>query len=317
MTKPTIELWLELETRCNLHCKFCFNYWKDGSASPPRRLQSREFLLCLERLLKVVSCSKVTVSGGEPLLRENLDEVLALLRTYGTPVILTTNGVLLNPLKIDWLMRAGVQTFQLPLHSADSATHNFLSGGDCWKNTISALIDLIEAGANTVPVFVATGLNVSHFLGVLRACSAIGIKTFIFNRFIPTGLGTIYKNSIGVPTEPMVWKVLREANILAEQLDLEIQLGTPVSVPNGERNAFTRIGLASCPVGHGQRRWTMDTAGNLRRCNQSGVQFGSLLEGAEEALLREVVGAYSQRSHTQGMNHCGILAQQGLIQIST
>jgi molybdenum cofactor biosynthesis enzyme MoaA len=264
----------------------------------------------------MVTCSKVTISGGEPLLREDLYDVLTVLRAHDAPMVLATNGTLLTVAKIESLVRAGIKTFQLPLHSADSTTHNVLSGGDCWNSTISAIVDVMEAGVSAVPVFVATGINLAHFPAVLKACSWLGVKDVIFNRFVPTGLGTIYRDSIGVPTESMLLEILHESNVLAEQLDLVIHLGMPISIPSDQWTSLKRVKLASCPVGSGQRRWTVDTAGNLRRCNQSEVQFGSLLRGATEMLVSEVNKMDPSTSAMRTVKQCGILAQQRLVHIS-
>src|SRR5918911_1229962 len=110
--RPRVEIWYELETRCNLHCKFCFNYWKEGEARAPRRLPTAETLEGLRRLLDAVDCEKLTVSGGEPLLREDLFDLLALVKSRGIPMVLTTNGLLLDAEMIDRLRGAGVVTFQ-------------------------------------------------------------------------------------------------------------------------------------------------------------------------------------------------------------
>ena len=61
-----VELWLELETRCNLRCPFCFNHWKDGTSAPPVALATDELLESLAELMTWVECESVALSGGEP-----------------------------------------------------------------------------------------------------------------------------------------------------------------------------------------------------------------------------------------------------------
>ena len=62
----SIDIWLEVEKKCNLNCKFCYNYWKDN-LTPLSILSSKELIRCLQKLFDRVKCNKITLSGGEPL----------------------------------------------------------------------------------------------------------------------------------------------------------------------------------------------------------------------------------------------------------
>jgi MoaA/NifB/PqqE/SkfB family radical SAM enzyme len=314
--RPRVEIWYELETRCNLHCKFCFNYWKEGDTRAPRRLPTAETLEGLTRLLDAVACEKLTISGGEPLLREDLFDILALVKSRGIPMVLTTNGTLLDAAMIDRLRGAGVVTFQLPFHSADRARHDFISGGECWRQTLRAFISLREAGANTLAVFVATKLNLKDFCGVLEVCAALGLREVIFNRFIPSGLGVRYRDVIGVPEDGELLPVLYEANERAERLGLQIHLGVPVELPPEARKSLTRVTTASCPVREGQTRWTLDAECNIRRCNHSGKSVGNILNGGLEVLLAELRTAPAAPAGAGETRCCQFLEPTRLYQIS-
>jgi len=183
--KPKIEIWLELETRCNLNCKFCFNFWKDGHSKAPMKLSTQDTLKGLEKLFGVVECEKISISGGEPLLREDIFEILRFIQSYEIPMILTTNGIGLDTTLIARFMEAGISTFQIPFHSANQKTHNFLSGVDCWKDTLEVFVLLKENAATLIPVFVATSLNLNHLIGVMELCNILDINEIIFNRFVP------------------------------------------------------------------------------------------------------------------------------------
>lgn len=311
--KPRVEIWYELETRCNLHCKFCFNYWKEGDTRAPRRLPTAETLEGLSRLFDAVICEKLTLSGGEPLLREDLFDLLALVKSRGIPMVLTTNGTLLDAEMIGRLMSAGVVTFQVPFHSADQARHDFLSGGECWRQTLQAFISLREAGAKTLAVFVATKLNLGDFCGVLEICAALGLREVIFNRFIPSGLGVRHREVIGVPEDGELLPVLFEANALAERLGLRIHLGVPVELSAGVRHALSRVTTASCPVREGQTRWTVDAECNLRRCNHSGRSVGNILNGGLNVLLAELA---TTPAETDKIQCCQFLEPVRLYQIN-
>jgi MoaA/NifB/PqqE/SkfB family radical SAM enzyme len=288
MKKPEIEIWFEAETRCNLSCKFCFNYWKDGSSAPPEQVSSERTLEALERIFGAFTCPKMTISGGEPLLREDLLGLVRFAVAHGTLVVLASNGTLLTEDKIKTLMQAGVATFEVSVHSVDSSVHDYLSGKSCWHQTIEAILRLRGAGANVVPVFVATAKNLWDFGSVLKMFSLVGIREFIFNRFIPTGLGILYKDEIGVPETTELIKSLVAANVTAGEFNATIHLGSAIELTAAQRKLLNRVIISSCPVATGQKRWTLDVAGNFRRCNQSGLSIGNVFSDGIDRITREM-----------------------------
>jgi MoaA/NifB/PqqE/SkfB family radical SAM enzyme len=307
--KPEIEIWFEAETRCNLACKFCFNYWKAGDNEAPTCVSTEKTLEALERIFEEFSCPKMTISGGEPLLREDLLEVVRFVAGRGTMVVLTTNGTLLTGDKINLLMGAGVATFEVSVHSMDANMHDYLSGETCWHRTVETILRLRAVSANVVPVFVATRKNLWHFRTVVKMFCLIGLREFIFNRFVPTGLGLLHKNEIGVPEVSELIGCLTEANTVAEEFNATIHLGNAIEITKVDRERLTRVEIASCPVAVGQRRWTLDVAGNLRRCNQSGASIGNVFFGGLERITHEIETA-GERCDSSVVMPCKILASQ-------
>jgi MoaA/NifB/PqqE/SkfB family radical SAM enzyme len=285
MFKPKVEIWLELETRCNLNCKFCYNYWKDGVTPAPHRLGTNEMLEALHKLFRVVECDKIAISGGEPLLREDLFKILAVIKGYEVRMVLASNAILLDQQRILKLMTAGIETFQPPLHSTSEQLHDMLSGVPCWRKTIRSLVTLKQLGANVVPVFVATKLNLYELGGVVELCFLLGIQEMIVNRFVPGGLGLRNERLLGVPSDFDMIRVLSMVNARARQLNVLIHLGVPIAL--GE-SGFDRISRSTCPVAVAQTKWTVDCGGNIRRCNHSGTAIGNLMDDGAEKLLQEI-----------------------------
>ena len=168
--RPEVEIWLEVETRCNLQCKFCFNYWKDGSAQPPVGVSTTQLLQAIRQLFTLVHCRKVTLSGGEPTLRNDLADIVAFLRQQGMSVVVTTNGVLLSKDMAQKLRLAGTTTFEISLHSTVAEIHDFLAGSGTWDRAVGTLVMLQGMQIPVVPVFVATERNVSEFSRVIEMC---------------------------------------------------------------------------------------------------------------------------------------------------
>jgi MoaA/NifB/PqqE/SkfB family radical SAM enzyme len=298
-----------------LRCKFCFNFWKDGVSKIPIKLNTSETIKALTVLFSIVDCEKITISGGEPLLREDLYEILSLIKSYDIPTVLTTNSTLLDYESISRLLDAGVLAFQVPFHSADEAVHDMLSGGECWRKTLKAFTMLKESGANVVAVFVATRLNLQHFSDVIEICSLLSINEIIFNRFIPSGLGLRNRQLIGVPGEMEIISTLLEANEKAKRFNVVVHLGVPVEIPITLMKDLDRISMASCPVAIGQTRWTIDAAGDIRRCNHSGMPVANLLAGGTDKWISEISDGRHSKTMNEGIQPCQILNNEGLVQI--
>jgi MoaA/NifB/PqqE/SkfB family radical SAM enzyme len=95
--------------RCNLACTYC-NEFDDISAPVP----TEELFRRLDRL-KALGTSVITISGGEPLLHPELDEIIRRIRSHGIIAGLITNGYLLTPERIERLNRAGLEYLQISI----------------------------------------------------------------------------------------------------------------------------------------------------------------------------------------------------------
>src|SRR5438270_13383838 len=92
--------------RCNLACKYC-NEFDDFSKPVPLETMFRR----VDKLGELRT-SVITISGGEPLLHPELDEIIGRIRGNGMVAGMITNGYLLVPERIQRLNRAGLEWLQ-------------------------------------------------------------------------------------------------------------------------------------------------------------------------------------------------------------
>jgi MoaA/NifB/PqqE/SkfB family radical SAM enzyme len=93
--------------RCNLACSYCNEF--DGISKPvPIEMMLRR----IDRLAEL-GTTMITISGGEPLLHPELDEIIRRIRRHGAIATLITNGYLLSPDRIQRLNRAGLDHLQI------------------------------------------------------------------------------------------------------------------------------------------------------------------------------------------------------------
>jgi MoaA/NifB/PqqE/SkfB family radical SAM enzyme len=99
--------------RCNLSCSYCNEY---DAVSKPVALET-----IFQRIDKLASLgtSIVTISGGEPLLHPELDDIIRHIRQHGMIAGLITNGYLLTANRIERLNRAGLEHLQISIDNVD------------------------------------------------------------------------------------------------------------------------------------------------------------------------------------------------------
>jgi len=95
--------------RCNLDCGYC-NEYDDVSAPVPLEQMERRI-----DKLAALGTSLITISGGEPLLHPELDEIIRRIKRHGRIAGMITNGYLLVPERIERLNRAGLDHLQISI----------------------------------------------------------------------------------------------------------------------------------------------------------------------------------------------------------
>lgn len=129
LARPLHDLRISVTDRCNFRCSYCmpsevFN--KDYAFLPQSSLLSFEEITRLTRLFVAHGVQKIRLTGGEPLLRKNLEVLIAMLAKLTTPqgkpldITLTTNASLLAK-KAQALKDAGLQRVTVSLDALDDA----------------------------------------------------------------------------------------------------------------------------------------------------------------------------------------------------
>src|SRR6185295_18763031 len=112
---PHVVAW-NLTRRCNLECVHC--YISAGpSETATAELTTAEGLRLAAEILAVNPAPMFILSGGEPLLRDDLAEIARFASSRGATVVIGTNGTLLTAERISELKNAGVTGFAISVDS--------------------------------------------------------------------------------------------------------------------------------------------------------------------------------------------------------
>lgn len=174
--RPLRALRLSLTDICNLRCPYCMPH--DAFAPNHRFLAKRELMsldeiVRLTRIFVALGVRKVRLTGGEPLLRRDLEMIVAQLKRIPglDELALTTNGIYLAQ-QATLLRRAGLDRLTVSLDSLDPGEYAILTGGRGHVEDVLAGIEAAHAAgfeALKINAVVQCGINDRSFVELARA----------------------------------------------------------------------------------------------------------------------------------------------------
>jgi GTP 3',8-cyclase len=155
LNRPLETLRVSITDRCNFRCVYCMPkevYGRDHQFLERKELLTFEELARVVRVFADRGVKRVRITGGEPLVRKNVEELISLLHEIeGIDLALTTNGALL-PQKAQALADAGLSRVTVSLDSVDDATFRALNDVDFPVQKVLEGIDAAAAAGLPVKV---------------------------------------------------------------------------------------------------------------------------------------------------------------------
>lgn len=148
-----------ITSRCNLRCKYC-SYWRKEC----KELETKEIFGLVDEL-KRLNARFITFSGGEPLLRGDLEEIIEFTRSKNIYVVINSNGTLIKE-QINKVQNAN--EIQLSL-DGPKEIHNFIRGEGVYENVIEAIELCKKKNIRLNLVTVISNINIpyiNHILGI-------------------------------------------------------------------------------------------------------------------------------------------------------
>jgi MoaA/NifB/PqqE/SkfB family radical SAM enzyme len=158
--------------RCNLSCSYCNEFDKVSNPVPLTTMLLRVDLLA------ALGTAIITVSGGEPLLHPDLDEIIRGIRRHGTIATIITNGYLLTPERIQRLNRAGLEQLQISIDNVmpDEVSKKSLKVLD---RKLEWLAEFAEFDVNINSVLGGGVRNPEDAAVITRRAHALGFETTV------------------------------------------------------------------------------------------------------------------------------------------
>ena len=183
-------LHLNVTEQCNLRCVHC--YWDEYGAHPEPSLSQIDAIL---QSFKRFSESygergrhTVTIGGGEPTLRKDLEEIIALAVQRGFDVRLVTNAVNVDDARALSLAAAGLKVVQVSLDGATQATHDRVRGHRAWARTMGGIAAFGKAGIMQVLSYgLLPGINLGEAPALLDLAEQLGVAGVKYARPVEEG----------------------------------------------------------------------------------------------------------------------------------
>ena len=190
--RPMRDLRISVTDRCNFRCTYCmpkqvFN--ADYAYLPQADILSFEEITRVAKVAISLGVLKLRITGGEPLMRRNIETLVAMLAALradapALDITLTTNGAALKQ-KAHALKAAGLSRITVSLDSLDDATFRAINDVDFPVANVLAGIDVAEDAGFTntkINMVVKRGVNDSHIVEMaryFRRANAANIVRFI------------------------------------------------------------------------------------------------------------------------------------------
>ncbi len=173
---------INLTRRCNLECAHCYLDAGILHRGDSDELSTGEVRALLDDIAALRHGTMIVLTGGEPLLRGDLEDIVRHGVSVGLPTVVGTNAMMLTERRVQSLAEAGVLGFGISLDSLDPARHDFFRGRPgAWARTLAGIERCRRRGLDFQLHFTATDENVDELPSMIefaRSCGARALNVF-------------------------------------------------------------------------------------------------------------------------------------------
>lgn len=301
--------------RCNLRCIYCV---PEGGIHriPAEKLLTDEEIIRITEAAAKAGVRHIKVTGGEPLLREQITGLIQKLRqiTGIETVTLTTNGMML-PEKIHALAEAGIDGVNISLDTLDAGRYREMTRGGNLQEALDGLKAAVREG---VPVKVNAVLYEEHWQEDAFALSKLAKKYPVHVRFIEhMPLGTEVKEKAVLEEDILAFleKYYGESTVYKEKIGEGPGHYFSFSGLQGKIGFISAMSHKFCS---GCNRIRLTADGDLRMCLQSkevvglrerlrsGISEEELVELFQKSVAKKPAGHHMEERKIEAEGMCQI-----------
>lgn len=226
---PLLVVW-DITNACNLRCKHCYANAGKATGMEMSTVEVKQAIDKLDR----ASVPIIAFSGGEPLVRPDIFELIDYASDKGIYVAVATNGTLLTSDVTRKLKESGIGFVQISLDGASPVTHDLFRGiPGVFSRTIKGIQNCVHEGLFVNIATTATKYNYREIPQIIDLCEDLKVNWFMIYNFIPTGRGKFIMDNDLTP---------QERELLLQGLWQRLKQGSSVNVLSTAPQ-FARIAL--------------------------------------------------------------------------
>jgi cyclic pyranopterin phosphate synthase len=295
--RPLHDMRISVTDRCNFRCTYCMPREVFGAHYkflPHEAILSFEEIARLAGIFVGLGVKKIRLTGGEPLLRKGLPDLVAMLAPLGADLTLTTNGSTLVK-HAQALRNAGLNRITVSLDSLDEATFRVMNDADF---PVAKVLDGIAAAADAgftpvkVNMVVRRGVNDHQIVEAARHWRDSGhILRFI--EFMDVGSTNGWRMDDVIPSAEIVRRISEAFPLEPAEANYSGEVAQRWRYQDGagEIGVISSVTQAFC---HDCSRLRLSTEGSLYTClfAQQGHDLKALLRGgAHDPAIRDAIAA--------------------------
>jgi pyrroloquinoline quinone biosynthesis protein E len=219
----TQPLWLlaEITYRCPLHCAFCYNP-TDYADYTKNELGTDEWIKVLRDARKL-GALQLGISGGEPLLRDDIEDIVVEANHLGYYSNLITSGVGLTEKRIDAFKSGGLDHIQLSMHDITEEISNFVTDTSTFKLKQKVAAMIKDRGYPMVLNVVIHRYNIGHIKEILEMAEALGADYVELANTQYYGWSLINRNQL-MPTKEQIDEAEKITNEFREYIGNKMKI---------------------------------------------------------------------------------------------
>jgi radical SAM protein with 4Fe4S-binding SPASM domain len=204
---PLVVSW-NVTSRCNLKCSHCYI---NAGESQFREELSTDAAKMLVHQITEVSKPLLILSGGEPLLRDDIFEIVRYGADRGLKMGMGSNGMLIDDSVAKKLKDAGMGTVAISLDSSVPERHDEFRGVEgCWEYAVNAIESLKKFGVQVQVNTTVTRQNYDEVDDIMSLAEKLGVENFHLFFLVPTGRGTNVEDITPRMYEDMITNTLTQ-----------------------------------------------------------------------------------------------------------
>ncbi|HXY53454.1 MAG TPA: radical SAM protein [Nitrospirota bacterium] len=262
---------------CNLWCKHCYQGERSSEelSLPEAKGIISEVSAMLQEWSKaydVAFSPSFNITGGEPLLRRDLFDILGEINGNGFEIFLLTNGTLVDSVRSRMLAELGVKGVQVSIEGGEEV-HDSIRGEGSFAASAAGIERLVDAGIPVTLNVTLSNLNARQMKKVIAFGSHVGARRIGFSRLVPYGRG---RSLLPQALEPAQVRELYESLWSLEVNSLEIVTGDPLASQMKIRSNGDAGNIAVSGCAAGVSGLTILPNGNVTPCRRLPLSIGNV-----------------------------------------